>query len=227
MSENEYSKKFSLPQIIFISLMASANIGLDLLISPAFIALTTHIVAGLLIMVPLNFLFISLTRFSVDKFGTLTIYMIVFGAISAPLPFWGGTAGIFKLFLGLIIGVLLDCAFLFKKNAVKIVMGAILGAIIWWIPTFIIWQLWNLPIVEAMSNMLKAGTQQFTMGNGWIDLSGILNLPITKLNFDLIMFAVMCGLISAVPVLIACIIGYQLFLQIKKTTVYERFTNYH
>ena len=77
-----------------------------------------------------------------------------------------------------------------------------------------------------MSNMLKAGTQQFTMGNGWIDLSGFLNLPITNLNFDLIIFAVICGLISAVPVLIACIIGYQLFLQIKKTSVYERFTNY-
>jgi len=227
MSENEYLKKFSLPQIIFISLMASANVGLDLLVSPAFIALTTHIVAGLLIMVPLNFLFISLTRFSVDKFGTLTIYMIVFGAISAPLPFWGGIAGIFKLLLGLIIGVLLDCAFQFKKIALKIVMGAILGAIIWWIPTFIIWQLWNLPIVEAMSNMLKAGTQQFTMGNDWIDLSGFLNLPITNLNFDLIIFAIMCGLISAVPVLIASIIGYQLFLQIKKTTVFERFTNYH
>ncbi len=226
MSENEQPKKFSLPQIIFISLMVSANVGLDLLVSPAFIALTTHIVAGLLIMVPINFLFISLTRFSVDKFGTLTIYMIVFGAISAPLPFWGGIAGIFKLFLGLLIGILLDCAFLFRKITLKIVMGAILGAIIWWLPTFIIWQLWNLPIVEAMSNMLKAGTQQFTMGNGWIDLSGFLDLPITEFNFELIKFAIICGLISAVPVLITCIIGYQLFLQIKKTSVYERFTNY-
>lgn len=226
MSENELPKKFSLPQIIFISLMASANVGLDLLVSSGFIALTTHIVAGLLIMVPVNFLFISLTRNTIDKFGTITIYMIVFGAISAPLPFWGGTAGIFKLFLGLIIGVLLDCVFLFRKIALKIGMGAILGAIIWWLPTFIIWQLWNLPIVEAMSNMLKAGTQQFTIGNGWIDLSGILDLPITEFNFELVKFAFICGLISATPVLIACIIGYQLFLQIKKTSVYERFTNY-
>lgn len=226
MSENVLPKKFNLPQIIFISLMASANVGFDLLVSPAFIALTTHIVAGLIIMVPVNFLFISLTRTSVDKFGTLTIYMIVFGAISAPLPFWGGTAGIFKLFLGIIIGVLLDCAFLFRKTYLKIVVGAIIGSIIWWLPTFVIWQLWNLPIVEAMSNMLKAGTQQFAMGNGWIDLSGILDLPITELNFELIKFAIICGLISAVPVLIACIFGYRLFLQIKKTSVYERFTNY-
>ncbi|QEE17498.1 hypothetical protein DSAG12_03335 [Promethearchaeum syntrophicum] len=228
MSRNEVSKtkKFSLPQIIFISLMATANVGFDLLVSPGFIALTTHIVAGLLIMVPINFLFIALTKNTVDKFGTITIYMIVFGAISSPLPFWGGTAGIFKLILGLIIGVLLDCVFHFKKIALKIVMGAILGSIIWWLPTFIIWKLWNLSIVEAMSNMLKAGTQQFSMGNGWIDLSGILELPITELNYELVKFAIICGVISSIPVFFACIIGYQMFLQIKKTSIYERFTNY-
>ena len=173
-----------------------------------------------------NYLFISLTRFSVKKCGTSTIYMIVFGAISTPLPFWGGMAGIFKLFLGLIIGLFLDCAFLVKKMTLKIIFGAILGGIIWWVPTFIIWQLWNLPIVEAMSSMLKAGTPQFTAGNGWIDLSGILNLPITEFNLELIKFSLICGLISSIPILIAIFIGYRLFLEIKKTSIYERFTNY-
>ncbi|MHA1720045.1 MAG: hypothetical protein DRO88_06195 [Promethearchaeia archaeon] len=226
MTEIDKPKKFNLAQIIFISLMASVNVGLDLLVSPAFIALTTHVIAGLLIMVPFNYLFISLTRFSVNKCGTSTIYMIVFGAISTPLPFWGGMAGIFKLFLGLIIGLFLDCAFLVKKMTLKIIFGAILGGIIWWVPTFIIWQLWNLPIVEAMSSMLKAGTPQFTAGNGWIDLSGILNLPITEFNLELIKFSLICGLISSIPILIAIFIGYRLFLEIKKTSIYERFTNY-
>lgn len=226
MTEIDKPKKFNLAQIIFISLMASVNVGLDLLVSPAFIALTTHVIAGLLIMVPFNYLFISLTRFSVNKYGTSTVYMIVFGAISTPLPFWGGMAGIFKLFLGLIIGLFLDCAFLVKKMILKIIFGAILGGIIWWVPTFIIWQLWNLPIVEAMSSMLKAGTPQFTAGNGWIDLSGILNLPITEFNLELIKFSLICGLISSIPILIAIFIGYRLFLEIKKTSIYERFTNY-
>ena len=67
MTEIDKPKKFNLAQIIFISLMASVNVGLDLLVSPAFIALTTHVIAGLLIMVPFNYLFISLTRFSVNK----------------------------------------------------------------------------------------------------------------------------------------------------------------
>ena len=68
MSENHDQKleKYSLPQLIFIGLMSAANVGFDMLISPGFIALFNHIISGVLIMVPVNFLFISLVKYIVD-----------------------------------------------------------------------------------------------------------------------------------------------------------------
>ena len=50
---------FSIPELIFISFMATLNVLFDLFVSPVLILLLGHIIAGILIMVPLNFLFIS------------------------------------------------------------------------------------------------------------------------------------------------------------------------
>ncbi len=202
--------------------MVAANIGFDLLVSPAFIALTTHIVAGMLIMVPINFIFIGLVKFSVDKFGSLTMYMTLFGVIASPLTFWGSTPGIWKIGLGFIIGLLLDGVFLMNLNKyIQIFIAGIIGSIIWWLPTFIIWQLLGLPNVTGFSSMLNHASPNF---NGAIDFSGLLNLPITKMGWDLVWFGIMCGLLSAGPVIIALYVSYGFFKRIEKTAVYKRFS---
>ena len=137
---------FTLTEMIFIGLMAGLNFVVDIIASPAFKLIFTHIMAGILIMVPLNFLFLTLTKLLVDKPGSLTIYLVIFGVLSIPTALFGGVAGPYKIVVGLVIGVLLDIAFFPKNVGIKIALGAVLGSAFWWIATFTVWQAFNLPL---------------------------------------------------------------------------------
>lgn len=217
---NVKKSHFSLAEMIFIGLMAALNMVVDIIASPAFKLIFTHIVAGILIMVPLNFLFLTLTKLLVDKPGTLTIYLVVFGVLSIPTSLFGGVAGPYKIVVGLAIGLLLDLAFWPKKIGIKIALGAILGSIFWWIATFTVWQAFNLPFVLAFSQMLNPAAPIY---NGSINFSPFMQLPITGFGKDFFLFATFCGLLSAGPVLLACIFAHNLFKKIVPTAVYQRF----
>lgn len=206
--------KLSLVHIIFIAFMSAANVGIDLLLSPAFIALFSHIVAGVLIMLPINFLFISLTKYIVnDSFGSLTLYMLIFGTIAAPTTFFGAIPGAYKILVGLAIGLMLDVVFLARVPIVNQIVAGIFGSTLWWISTFTVWTLFQFPYVTGFSNLF----------NAFWDISGFVSIPIAGLTFDMIKFAAVCGITSSLPSIAACFISFGIFNKIKKTAVYTRF----
>ena len=208
---------FSLPELVFISLMAALNVGFDLLVSPILILLLGHIIAGILIMVPVNFIFISLTKHLIDKFGALILYMLVFSVISIPTTFFGSTPGVYKLLVGLAVGILLDIVNLIKKPIVlKIILGGLFGAIIWWMSTFLIWSTLGYPFVTGMSNLV----------NNMINLSSFISIPITQINGDFFLFALICGSLSAIQCILMTATTYPLAQAIKKTAIYDKFTSY-
>lgn len=211
---------FSSAEIVFIALMSAANVGFDIIVSPGLILLFSHIIAGIFIMVPVNFLFMSITRLLVNKYGTLTFYLTIFGLISIPTTLFGGVAGPYKILVGLAIGIGLDALFLPKSPWLKIILGSIGGSIIWWVMTFTIWQAFNFPFVTAFSNLVNSTSSQF---NGWIALSGFIHLPITKFGPDFFLFAVFCGLLSAVPVFMVSFAALGIYKRIEKTAVYLKF----
>lgn len=212
--ENEKKKYFSLAQIIFVALMAAFNVVFDMVVSPSLIAIFTHVITGVLIMVPINFLFMSITKRVVEQFGSLTLYLAIFSTLAIPTSLFGGVAGVYKIVVGVAIGLLLDLAFLPKNLIVKLLTGSILGAIFWWIATYSVWQAFGLPFVTAFSNVVK---------NSSIDISALVALPVTGFGWEFFKFALICGLLSAGPVLIACTIGFVIFERIKKTASYQRF----
>ena len=197
-----------LPEVIFISFMSGLNVGLDLLISIPLKIILGHIIAGIFIMVPINFILITFTKLIADKHGTITLYLFIFSLLSIPTSLFGGVAGIYKIFVGLLIGLMLDIAFIPKKTSIKLLFGAIIGSILWWISLFTIWQLFQLPFVTGFSSMLNSASENYA---GSIDLSRIVNLPIVGFGADFYLFAVLCGLLSSVPCLIARYGGYSLF----------------
>ncbi|MBY9005818.1 MAG: hypothetical protein KGD63_03585 [Candidatus Lokiarchaeota archaeon] len=218
--KNKKRYEFTLPEIIFISLASITNFILDLVVSPILKLALTHIIAGLFIMVPLNFLILYLTRNVVDKYGTCTLYLTIFGLISIPTPLFGGIAGPYKILVGFCVGVLLDLVFFVKKNIPRIIFIGIIGSIIWWTITFSIWELFDLPFVTAFSNLLNATSPSF---NGFIDFSKLLYLPISGFGIDFFVFSVLCGLLSSIPVMTSCIFGHYMFKKIESTAVYQRF----
>ncbi len=218
--EKSKEKNFRLPEVIFISLASITNFILDLLISPILKIILTHIIAGLFIMVPLNFLLLYLTRNIVDKKGTCTLYLTIFGLISIPSPLFGGVAGPYKILVGFCIGITLDLVFIIRKNILRIICIGIIGSIVWWIITFSIWELFNLPFVTAFSNLLNATNPNFS---GFLDFSAILNLPINGFGIDFFIFSLLCGLVSSIPVILCCFFGFYIFKKIEPTAVYQRF----
>ena len=77
-----------------------------------------------------------------------------------------------------------------------------------------------MPFVTAFSNLLNATSPYF---NGFLDFSAILNLPINGFGIDFFIFSLLCGLVSSIPVILSCSIGYYIFKKIEPTAVYQRF----
>ncbi len=207
--------KINLPEIILIGLMCAMNVIFDLVVSPPLKTLLGHIIAGIFIMVPINFIFITFTKLMVDKYETITIYLTIFGILSIPTAMFGGVAGVYKIVVGFMIGFFLDLALSFDKKSIKIIFGSIIGSIFWWMLLFIIWQAFQLPFVTAFSNLF----------NSTIDISGIVTIPIIGFGGPFFLFAIICGFISAIPCILGSLIGYYLFISIKKTAIYEKFIN--
>ncbi|NMC07426.1 MAG: hypothetical protein GYA24_19580 [Candidatus Lokiarchaeota archaeon] len=222
VAEN-HPQRFSLHEAIFLGIMASLNVVVDLLASTILKFFLPHAIAGIFVMVPVNFMLMSIARLVVDKAGTLAIYLTTFGVLSIPTPLFGGIAGPYKIVVGLAIGLLLD-ATLVGKWAMKarLVMFGLVGAVAWWVATYTIWQLFGLPFVTAFSNMFNAASASF---NGAISLSGIFHLPITGFGVDFLAFAAICGLFSAGPVLIGILAGYKVFLVMQASPQLARFRN--
>lgn len=211
---------FSLSGIIFVALMSALNVGINLIISPAIKLLLGHIVAGILIMIPIDLIFVSLSKYLVKKHWTSTFYMTIFGTLSIWTTMFGATPGPYKIIVGFVIGLFLDLAMIPKNDLIKIFSGGIIGAIMWWISLFTIWQLFNFPFVTGFSTMLMGNHENYA---GFVDLSGFIQLPITTFNGDFFLFAVIVGLLSAIPCIIGIGIGFSLEKTIEKTAIYEKF----
>jgi hypothetical protein len=221
-SAHQHIPRFSIHEAIFIGIMAVLNVVVDLLASTILKFFLPQVIVGVFIMVPVNFMLMTTTRFIIDKPGVLIIYLATFGALSIPTPLFGGVAGPYKIVVGLAIGALLDFAYSWKNIAVKLVSGAVAGSIAWWVATYTVWQAFGLPFVTGFSNMFNAASIAF---NGGIDLSPILHLPINGFSMDFFAFAVLCGFFSSGPVLIGNIAGYKLYKVIQSSPQLVRFRN--
>jgi hypothetical protein len=170
-----------------------------------------------LVMVPVNFIFISLTKHLVDKFGALIVYMLVFSSLAIPTTFFGSTPGVYKLLVGIIVGIFLDTAYFVKKPVIlRILLGGLIGAITWWIGTFLIWTALGYPFVTGMSNLM----------NEVVNISTFISIPINKINRDFFLFTLICGSLSAFQCIIMTGITFPIAQTIKKTAIYDKFTNY-
>ena len=218
------NQKLGLHEVIFVALLSALNVGFSLIISPPLKLLLGHVVAGIFIMVPVNFVFVSFLKLLIDKFGVITLYLTLFGVLTIPTTMFGGVAGIYKIVIGFIIGVSLDIAFLPKKYPLKLFFGAFFGAVVWWICLFTVWELFQLPFVTAFSNLLNSASTLFA---GSLDFSAILTLPITSFSLDFFLFALICGGLSGIPCLLASFGGFGLYRAISKTSIYDKFQQMH
>ena len=216
----------TLPEIIFISLMAGLNVGLNLIISPPLKVILPHVIIGMFLMVPFDLVFIALCKFTIKKPWTSTFYLLIFSILAIPTTMFGAVPGIYKIAIGFFIGILLDIAFLPKNDYIKIITGGFLGSIFWWLALFTVWQLLypkEINMVFIFSNLLNGDFVNFHELNGFLDLSKMIQLPITGFGVEFLKFSLLVGIISCLPCILGIFGGYGLFNSIKKTSIFEKF----
>jgi hypothetical protein len=98
--------------------------------------------------------------------------------------------------------------------------GGLIGSLFWWIGLFTVWQLFQLPFVTGFSTLLMGGHENYA---GFVDLSNVVNLPITGFSGDFFLFGTLVGLISAIPCVIGIAGGYGLYRAVRNTAIYDKF----
>jgi hypothetical protein len=212
-------KRMEFHEMIFIALFASLNVGLSLVLSPPLKQLFTHIIAGVVFMVPLNFILMWISKRIVPKFGSLTLYLGIYGLLSWATPLFGAVAGYYKIVIGAALGLAFDAIYMAlekQKQGLLIGIFSIGGAFVWWLITFTIWSAFGFPFVRAFSGLY----------NSVIPISSIITVPVVDFTSDWFIFTIICGLTSAIPVLIAVVVSEFIARRIMKTALYTKFTNF-
>ncbi len=212
-------KKLEFHEMIFIALFASLNVGLSLILSPPLKQIFTHIIAGVVFMVPLNFILMWISKRIVPKFGALTLYLGIYGLLSWATPLFGATAGYYKIIIGAALGFAFDAIYLGlekQKQGIALAVFSIVGAFVWWVITFTIWSAFGFPFVRAFSGLY----------NSVIPISSIITVPVNNFTVDWFIFTLICGLTSAIPVLIAVVLSEFIARKVMKTALYTKFKNF-
>ena len=212
-------KRMEFHEMIFIALFASLNVGLSLILSPPLKQIFTHIIAGVVFMVPLNFILMWISKRIVPKFGSLTLYLAIYGLLSFATPLFGGVAGYYKIIIGAALGLAFDVIYLVlenQKQGLLIIVFSIIGAFVWWLITFTIWSAFGFPFVTAFSSLY----------NSMIPISSIITIPVSNFTADWFVFTLICGLTSAIPVLIAVILSELIAKKIMNSALYSKFKNF-
>jgi len=121
--------RWTTTQLVFISLMVAADIGMGLVVKPVLGATGIDQVVRLDLIIPTAFHILA--RLLVDRFGTVLLYELMWGIIAVlTMPTsYASIPGPAKLIPALINGLLLDSLLqLFKtRPAMRVVFAAVVG----------------------------------------------------------------------------------------------------
>jgi hypothetical protein len=152
-------KKFTVPQLVVIALTGALNFVIFIVLEPVFDAL--HIPPlPMLFMVAMNYV---LCRFIVDKFGTITLSLVVFSILATFTPIWGGVPGLHKIPIALVSGLATDAALSLSKRwryALRgLLYGAVNGLIMMPAMTLTVFFLFRSPLsIQLMEGLIVALT---------------------------------------------------------------------
>jgi hypothetical protein len=138
------------------AMMAATNFAISISIAPTLTLLIPHAFVGAFLMVPLD-LFLAYIVWALTRKPVFTLYFLVYGLLTMPTTIWGSTPGLFKPFLGILIGLSLDLLTLKLKPQGRFAQGmlAIVFPVIFWCWTALVWQVAGLPIVQIFQTMIK------------------------------------------------------------------------
>jgi hypothetical protein len=106
---NNVRERFHLKpfDLALTAIMAATNFVICATVAPALKVVIPQVFLGAFVMVPLD-LFFAYTTWAITRKNIFILYFLIFGLLTVPTTIWGNTPGIFKPFLGLAIGLLLD-----------------------------------------------------------------------------------------------------------------------
>jgi hypothetical protein len=141
--------------LVLIAIMAATNFAISISIAPALSVFVPHAFLGAFLMVPIDLLMVYIVWTLTSK-PVFTLYFLVYGLLTMPTTIWGSTPGLFKPFLGILIGLSLDLLTLKLKPHRRLTQSIIpvVFPVIFWCWTALVWQMAGLPIVQIFQMMI-------------------------------------------------------------------------
>jgi len=116
-------EKFSIPELVIISLVASLNFTVFLIFEPL---LTSMGIPPFPILIPVAMMWM-VCYLLIEKRGTFTIGYVLFGLMATPTVIWGPFPGPYKIIIALIAGVIIDIVMHFAKRLKPKFKGILYG----------------------------------------------------------------------------------------------------
>ncbi len=156
---NNVKEQFHLKpfDLALTAIMAATNFVICATVAPALKVVIPQVFLGALIMDPMD-LFFAYTTWAITRKNIFVLYFLIFGLLTVPTTIWGNTPGIFKPFLGLAIGLLLDLLIMRLNPQTRLakVTLAVVFPCIFWSLTAIVWSIAGLPIVQIFQTMVTS-----------------------------------------------------------------------
>jgi energy-coupling factor transporter transmembrane protein EcfT len=112
-------EKFTVPELVVIALTVSLNFSIFIVFEPL---LTASGIPPLPIIVPVAMMY-TLCRFLVNKFGTLTLSLLIFSILAIPTAVWGPFPGPYKIPIALVAGLITDTVMSLTRNRSYVFRG--------------------------------------------------------------------------------------------------------
>ncbi len=150
-------KRFSTPELVLIALTGGLNFAVFIVLEPVLAA--AHIPPlPILVFISMNYV---LCRFVIDKFGTITLSLLIFSLLATFTPIWGGVPGLHKIPIALVSGLATDGALSVSRRwsyaARGILYGAVNGLIMMPAMTLTVFFLFRSPLSEKLMHGLIVG----------------------------------------------------------------------
>jgi hypothetical protein len=152
-----------------IALTGGLNFAVFVVLEPALAALRIPPLP-ILFIIAMNYV---LCRFVIDKFGTITMSLLVFSFLATFTPIWGGVPGLHKIPIALVSGLATDGALsLTRKWSYTwrgLLYGAVNGLIMMPLMTLTVFFLFRSPLSEKLMQGLIIG---FTVADMAVEAVG-------------------------------------------------------
>lgn len=148
-------KKWALNDFVFAGITGALIFAVAFLLGSGIILATGIPATGGIVNILVAVLLMVIAKHIKPKFGFATLALAITFAIAIPTII-GGTPGIYKILVGVAIGIVFDLAvYLFRNTNFSYLIAGSLGAVVSIVTIFVLMKIMDLPGIAKLTPLMK------------------------------------------------------------------------